>query len=46
MYFTDVFWPDFNAKAFQQSLEWYRKRERRFGQTGLQVLENTLVKNA
>jgi undecaprenyl diphosphate synthase len=46
MYFTDIFWPDFNAKAFQQSLEWYRQRERRFGQTGLQVLENTLVKNA
>jgi hypothetical protein len=46
MYFTDIFWPDFNAKALQQSLEWYKKRERRFGQTGLQVLENTLVKNA
>jgi len=46
MYFTETFWPDFDKKAFQESLEWYRKRERRFGQTGLQVLEKTIVKNA
>ncbi|MEI7426573.1 MAG: isoprenyl transferase [Betaproteobacteria bacterium] len=46
MYFTETFWPDFDTKAFSASLEWYRKRERRFGQTGLQVLENVIIKNA
>ena len=46
MYFTDTFWPDFDLKQFQKSLEWYRQRERRFGQTGHQLLENQLVKNA
>jgi undecaprenyl diphosphate synthase len=46
MYFTDTFWPDFDLKQFQKSLEWYRLRERRFGQTGHQLLENQLVKNA
>jgi undecaprenyl diphosphate synthase len=46
MYFTDIFWPDFDAKAFEESLNWFRKRERRFGQTGLQILEKTISKNA
>ena len=46
MYFTETFWPDFDENAFNESLDWYRKRERRFGQTGLQVLEKTIVKNA
>jgi undecaprenyl diphosphate synthase len=45
MYFTEIFWPDFDAKAFADSLDWYRRRERRFGQTGLQVLEKTITKN-
>jgi undecaprenyl diphosphate synthase len=46
MYFTNIFWPDFDAKAFMESLDWYRRRERRFGQTGSQVLEKTIIKNA
>jgi len=46
MYYTDIFWPDFDAKAFEESLNWFRKRERRFGQTGLQILEKTIAKNA
>ncbi len=46
MYFTNTFWPDFDTKAFEESLIWFRKRERRFGQTGLQILEKTIVKNA
>jgi undecaprenyl diphosphate synthase len=46
MYFTDTFWPDFDAIAFAKSLEWFQKRERRFGQTGLQILEKTIVRNA
>ncbi|MBD2300965.1 isoprenyl transferase [Nostoc sp. FACHB-190] len=32
MYFTDVFWPDFDREAFHQALLSYQKRDRRFGQ--------------
>lgn len=31
LYFTDVLWPDFNAVHFEEALEEYRRRERRFG---------------
>lgn len=30
-YFTDVLWPDFRKTEFQQALDTYSKRERRFG---------------
>jgi undecaprenyl diphosphate synthase len=33
--FTDVFWPDFDAAVFQNALETFHARERRFG--GLKV---------
>jgi undecaprenyl diphosphate synthase len=32
MYFTDIFWPDFNREAFYQALLSYQSRDRRFGQ--------------
>jgi undecaprenyl diphosphate synthase len=32
MYFTDIFWPDFDRVAFHQALLSYQKRDRRFGQ--------------
>lgn len=31
LYFTDTYWPDFDEKAFDQALEEYSRRERRFG---------------
>lgn len=31
LYFTDVFWPDFDAKEFNNALVYYANRERRFG---------------
>ncbi len=31
MYFTDVLWPDFDETCLREALDWYRKRERRFG---------------
>ena len=31
LYFTDTFWPDFNAEEFDKALEEYERRERRFG---------------
>jgi len=36
LYFTDVFWPDFNAKEFDKALTYFANRERRFGFTGEQ----------
>lgn len=30
-YFTDILWPDFRKTEFQQALDTYSKRERRFG---------------
>jgi undecaprenyl diphosphate synthase len=37
LYFTDVFWPDFDAKEFENALAFYASRERRFGLTGEQL---------
>jgi undecaprenyl diphosphate synthase len=37
LYFTDLLWPDFNRTAFDQALESFARRQRRFGQTGDQV---------
>lgn len=31
LYFTDILWPDFNQKCFDEALVNYSKRERRFG---------------
>lgn len=36
-YFPEVFWPDFRKNDFQQALEEYSARERRYGKTGEQV---------
>jgi undecaprenyl diphosphate synthase len=32
-----VLWPDFDAAALDAALQWYARRERRFGLTGDQV---------
>jgi undecaprenyl diphosphate synthase len=37
LYFSDVLWPDFDAKAFQDALDAFSGKERRFGQTSEQV---------
>jgi undecaprenyl diphosphate synthase len=39
LYFTDLLWPDFDAKALQASFTWYQERERRFGRTSAQVID-------
>jgi undecaprenyl diphosphate synthase len=31
LYFTDVFWPDFNEVEFERAIEEFGNRERRFG---------------
>ena len=37
LYFTDVWWPDFDAAALDRAIESYATRERRFGRTSAQV---------
>lgn len=38
-YFSDALWPDFREADFDQALEAYAKRQRRFGLTGEQAIE-------
>ncbi|MGN0819652.1 MAG: polyprenyl diphosphate synthase [Christensenellaceae bacterium] len=33
LYFTDVYWPDFNEAEFDKAVEWFKTRKRRFGKT-------------
>lgn len=37
LYFTDTLWPDFDAKAFNDAIQSYQQRERRFGRTSEQL---------
>jgi len=41
LYFTDVLWPDFDAKALDRAILSYQKRERRFGRTSEQLVEHS-----
>jgi undecaprenyl diphosphate synthase len=36
-YFTDCFWPDFNAEELGKAFESFKRRERRFGRTSEQL---------
>jgi undecaprenyl diphosphate synthase len=37
LYFCDVLWPDFDEQRFDEALEFYANRQRRYGFTGDQV---------
>ncbi len=37
LYFTDIFWPEFNKDAFYQAIIDFQNRERRFGKTSEQL---------
>lgn len=39
LYFTDTYWPDFDAAALDAAIASYQQRERRFGRTSQQVVE-------
>ena len=39
LYFTRVLWPDFDREEYARALISFSQRQRRFGQTGTQVLE-------
>ncbi|HEY8609465.1 MAG TPA: polyprenyl diphosphate synthase [Noviherbaspirillum sp.] len=38
-YFTTTFWPDFDAQALDLAISSYQQRERRFGRTSEQLIE-------
>ncbi len=40
MYFTPILWPDFSPDDFRAAVDFYWKRERRFGKTGAQLRRN------
>ena len=40
MYFTDVYWPDFSNAEFDQALQSYVGRQRRFGRTSEQLRQH------
>jgi len=37
LYFTEEFWPDFNANTLKRAIAEFQQRERRFGRTSAQV---------
>ena len=39
LYFTETFWPDFDARTLDEAIGSYQQRERRFGRTSEQVRE-------
>lgn len=40
LFFTSTYWPDFDKAAFLAAIDSYQKRERRFGRTSAQLIEN------
>ncbi|NYT82461.1 di-trans,poly-cis-decaprenylcistransferase [Alcaligenaceae bacterium] len=41
LFFSDGFWPDFGGEEIDRAFEWYKTRERRFGRTSAQVVNQT-----
>ena len=39
LYFDDCLWPDFDSVGFDKSLQWYARRERRFGRISEQLVD-------
>jgi undecaprenyl diphosphate synthase len=42
LYFTKILWPDFKKKNFFRAIYDYQKRERRFGKTSDQILNENV----
>jgi undecaprenyl diphosphate synthase len=45
LYFVDTLWPDFQDEDFDRALQWFAGRQRRFGKTGQQIVEQQLAEN-
>jgi undecaprenyl diphosphate synthase len=43
LFFTDTYWPDFDADALDSAIASYQQRERRFGRTSAQLAEQKKV---
>jgi len=43
LYFTDTYWPDFGAAELDKAIASYQQRERRFGRTSAQLVEQKKV---
>ncbi|MBI1421971.1 MAG: isoprenyl transferase [Gammaproteobacteria bacterium] len=39
LYFTHILWPDFSREEYAKAIQSFASRQRRFGQTGAQILE-------
>ena len=39
LYFTPSLWPDFDSRALDEAIAWYKARERRFGRTSEQLVK-------
>lgn len=39
LYFTETYWPDFDADSLDEAIISYQQRERRFGRTSAQLIE-------
>ncbi len=39
LYFTDIYWPDFDEAAIDAAFAWYVGRQRRYGKTGEQITQ-------
>jgi undecaprenyl diphosphate synthase len=46
LYFTDIFWPDFDRAAFHQALLDYQRRDRRFGKIAAAISANQLLQSS
>ncbi len=43
LYFVDTLWPDFSEEDLDAALVWYAGRQRRFGKTGQQLVEDKVA---
>jgi undecaprenyl diphosphate synthase len=44
LYFTDIYWPDFDKQAFQKAIDFYYSKQRRFGRVTEQI--STMLRTA
>ncbi len=42
LFFSDVLWPDYTAKHFNEALQWFANRERRFGKISEQIKQTNV----
>jgi len=43
LYFTETLWPDFDRNSLEDAIKSFKSRQRRFGHTGEQLLDKSIV---